>query len=424
MNPRLYLLFPLLLILCATVLLGQKMHNGKLRKELTEAKQSRRAANGIQPQTTLPATQTNTTDIAEIEIQAYREQTTPKQRIEKSFAQIQALKKKWVESDPANFVAIIQETSAIVQSLDGKELFALIDELNHEAAAQTSLSPSPPDTLYNSVLTFLQAVASEVDPTTAMQKMTAERTAPHLLLVGFGAIARHDPEAAALWLEQSGPPELKDFFEMTLLHSVLVNDPKSAPATIRRFDLADGLTILPPEAVVALRSTYRDPANSDLREELGRIMVNSQLEQNVSDAKDEAEILALSPAELDIIFTEPSRFDNSKQRELMDWIEQVATASGEPESFQSIELQTSHWALRDLEAAADWITSLDSAPIKDEAIHGFSTAVQELDPEAATLWADQIENSTLRRQVLHDTLQKWEQQDAPAAVRWKEENDL
>ena len=424
MKPRFYLLFTALLILCATVLLGQKAHNGNLKKKLTEAKQLRRTANGNQPQTTLATTQAISKNAGKIEIQNYRERTTPKQRIEKTLTQIQALQKNWDESNPASFLIIVKETVAIIQPLNGEELFALIDELSSKVTDQTSLSPSPADAFYNSVLTFLQPVASEVDPTTALQRMATGDTDPHILLVGFGAIARHDPEAAALWIEQSGPSTLRTLFEKSLLHSVLENDPKSAPATIRRFNLGNEEMTLPPETVAALRSTYHDPENSDLRKDLGRIMIHSQLEQNVSEAKNEAEVLALSPAELDRILVGSTLSDSSEQRQLMDWIQQIAATSETPASLHSLKLQTSHWATMDLEASADWIASLETAPIKDEAIHGFSTAVQELDPEAATLWADQIENSTLRQRVLRDTLQKWEQQDATAAAQWKKENDL
>ena len=245
----------------------------------------------------------------------------------------------------------------------------------------------------------------------------------------FSSLAKKDPETAMKWLkEQNLPSSTRDSMARSLVLATLAQDPIAALGMMRELgsgweEYQQGLPLRLDEGQVSqLESAFKEPDNTDLKEQIALVLMTSASSGGVASLKQQAERLELDEGELGTFFARESLYRTSEMGEFLSWMVE-SLPQDNPELRQMVFNTTQQWANRDFGATAEWLGELKPSNARDSAIEGFVYSVAQLDPEAAAQWALEVKGSKKRETILSYAMKAWRRKDAAAADSWLERRE-
>lgn len=244
------------------------------------------------------------------------------------------------------------------------------------------------------------------------------------------ALAAEDLEDALAWVrdnEKNYPDSVDQYARISLLGEAARKDPKLAFQLLSDYGIEDlGLAIGQMSESVstaderqgllgALRD-YVGNADPSQRAALLESGLGSLGEKMNNDGFDKsAEWLNaadLSPEEKAAVAGGLTgvRDDTGKWT---DWV--IANVPLEKAS-KTVAAMIENWAVRDYNAAAEWLNQADPGPVRDEAVSHYAKAIAPVEPVAAAGWAESLPVGKSRDEALQGVYSGWMKKD-PAAAR-------
>ena len=292
----------------------------------------------------------------------------------------------------------------------------LFAELSHLTAADLATLLSSPqlegdddDSLQlRKQLSKLHAV---LDPLGALEKasdLNEQRT-------HFREVIRQSPGVAEEWLSRNDLGEAKASFEAEIMRARFLQAPASYLADWDSFDVFSETPLLSPSTFDQLARAINEPDNRDRRAGIITSLILSSVVQDPLKARERAEGLKLTFAELLPSFQEMTSY-NLGSPEIVEWI--ISFPEESAKDYQS--LLFGHFALRDLKGAAEWLNKVDPPPeTKDLLLNRYAAIMSEVDPEEALNWAQKMASPTHRASTEERILISWKARSPQDAARWE-----
>ncbi len=413
MTSQFFLIVSISLLTCVAFLSFQRHQNSTLRAELDE-------------KTAAPtATESKVRANRNLKTSSSRKRSAAGEKVQASAKKIlEILQTQPPTSDAQSaMLRALPHFLTAVENLDSSEIRQLLEALEILFKKNKTI----PDEMIGLINITLEGFAAELNPRSFLDLKEGDFHFSNRQLTAFSSLIRSDPQAAIDWVSQTQlTGENKKTMQEELIRQLLLQNSDKAIIAIRKFGLPEfgdhlnGLAFVPQipnEQIPLLWEKIQEEENADIRPQVGAAIVGSTLIKDISAAREMAEKLDLEIEILLPIFKQSASTKFADPSLLIEW---MASYPGKTNSALSHAAMT--WGNNDLEAAANWINSLENSPKRDLAIRGYARAASHLDTPAALEWAAQISNPKLRDDSIKPLINSWKKTHPAAAESWLKEH--
>ncbi len=325
-----------------------------------------------------------------------------------------------VEASPASFFGVLPQVLREVQHLSVEEIIEVARGIEKSSSGGMSDGKS-------AARMVLLVLAAKEDPEEILadESLIADGEVRRAAL---NSIARRDPKRARQWLTRVNMPKSeKESFEALLFVQTLERDVDAAVALLREnpslAQVSSGPTGTLPVVVGAqskLVEAAANPENAEIKVAIASYVLRAAtIQGGVPAARRQAEGMELAAEDLLAYFQMPPH--QADPESLVSWMTEVLPPRHQLKTVPSL---VRRWALRDFNAAGEWLGGMPPSTVKDESIQSFALAVAALDSRAAVVWAGEIQDEDMRRRAVERAISQWKIKDAEAADEWLKENGI